>query len=68
MVDFNDGYLKGIDYTYDYFRELNPLSARLAMLNAGYAVPVSSPGACCELGFGFGVSTNIHAAGSGNEW
>jgi len=68
MVDWSDGYVKGIDYTYEYYRELNPLSARIAMLNAGYAVPVSSSGACCELGFGFGVSTNIHAAASGNEW
>lgn len=68
MSDWSDGYVKGIDYTYDYYRELNPLTAKLALLNAGFACSTEATGASCELGFGFGVSTNIHAAASASEW
>jgi len=67
MTELADGYVKGIDYTYDCYRELNPLHARLALLNAGFAPP-SATGAACELGFGFGVSANLHAAASGSVW
>lgn len=68
MSDWSDGYVKGIDYTYDYYRELNPLSAKLALLNAGIACATGTTGTSCELGFGFGVSANIHAAASASEW
>lgn len=68
MSDWSDGYVKGIDYTHDYYRELNPLAARLALLNAGFACTAGSTGASCELGFGFGVSVNIHAAASASQW
>lgn len=68
MPDWSDGYVKGIDYTYDYYRELNPLAVKLALLKSGYTFDDVSTGASCELGFGFGVSTNIHAAASGSEW
>lgn len=68
MPDWSDGYVKGIDYTYDCYRELNPFTARLALLNAGFAPPRGAARVCCELGFGFGVSTNIHAVASASEW
>lgn len=68
MSDWSDGYVKGIDYTYDCYRELNPLAAKLALLNAGIAPGEGPAGVSCELGFGFGVSTNIHAAASASEW
>lgn len=68
MSDWSDGYVKGIDYTYDCYPELNPLAAKLALLHAGYASPEGATGPSCELGFGFGVSTNIHAAASAGEW
>lgn len=67
MSDWSGGYVKGIDYTYDYYRELNPLTAKLALLSSGFACPPAA-GVSCELGFGFGVSTNIHAAASASEW
>ena len=35
---------------------------KLAFLNAGLALPAT--GTACELGFGQGVSANIHAAAS----
>jgi SAM-dependent methyltransferase len=68
MSDWSEGYVKGIDYTYSYYSELNPLASKLALLRAGIEPCTASTGACCELGFGFGVSTNIHAAASPSEW
>jgi SAM-dependent methyltransferase len=68
MSDWSEGYVSGIDYTYDYYRELNPLAAKLALLNAGIACDGGATGVSCELGFGFGVSTNIHAAATASQW
>jgi len=66
MTDWSAGYVADIGYTYGYYAELNPLRARLAFLNSGLVFP--QIGAACELGFGQGLSTNIHAAASVTEW
>ncbi|MCX7174924.1 MAG: class I SAM-dependent methyltransferase [Proteobacteria bacterium] len=66
MSDWTSGYVADIGYTYGYYTELNPLRARLAFLNAGLISP--EVGSHCELGFGQGLSVNIHAAASGNAW
>ncbi len=66
MTDWTAGYVADIAYTYGYYLELNPLRAQLAFLNAGLAPPES--GVHCELGFGQGLSTNIHAASSTGTW
>ena len=55
-----------IGYTYGYYTELNPLRVRLAFLNAGLVAP--DVGTACELGFGQGMSTNLHAAASVVQW
>ena len=55
-----------IPYTFGYYQELNPLRARLAFLYAGL-VPAEN-GVHCELGYGQGLSVNIHAAASGGTW
>lgn len=60
------GYVDEIVYTFGYCDELNPVRLRLALLRAGLAAP--SVGTACELGFGHGVSVNIHAAGSNARW
>ncbi|GGX94597.1 methyltransferase domain-containing protein [Massilia dura] len=66
MSDWSAGYVSDIGYTYGVYPELNPLRVRLAFLNAGLVFPDN---ACsCELGFGQGVSVNVHAAASGSEW
>ncbi|MDG1107343.1 MAG: class I SAM-dependent methyltransferase [Burkholderiaceae bacterium] len=67
MADWTNGYVADIGYTYGYYKELNPLRARLAFLNSGL-VPPSEGGVHCELGFGQGISTNIHAAASNSTW
>jgi hypothetical protein len=66
MQDWTDGYVTDVAYTFGYYGELNPLRARLALLNAGVAPP--DVGTACELGFGQGVSINAHAAASSVEW
>ncbi|SEN35282.1 Predicted methyltransferase regulatory domain-containing protein [Duganella sp. CF517] len=66
MTDWTGGYVADVGYTYGYYGELNPLRARLALLSANLALPKS--GAACELGFGQGISANVHAAGSGTRW
>lgn len=66
MTDWTGGYVADIDYTYGYYQELNPLRAALAFAHAGMEMP--RVGAACELGFGQGVSTNVHAAASVTQW
>jgi hypothetical protein len=66
MSDWTAGYVADIDYTHGYYSELNPLRARLALINAGFIAPRIRN--ACELGFGQGVSINVHAATSHTEW
>jgi len=66
MSDWTAGYVADIGYTYGYYTELNPLRARLAFLNSGLVCPEF--GTACELGFGQGMSANLHAAASVTQW
>jgi hypothetical protein len=66
MNDWTSGYVSDIGYTYGYYNELNPNRARIALLNNGILCPKFSTG--CELGFGQGISANIHAAASNCKW
>lgn len=66
MSDWSQGYITDIDYTHGYYAELNPLRARLALLQAGIRPPRFET--ACELGFGQGLSLNIHGAASSMKW
>lgn len=66
MNDWTSGYVADIGYTYGYYQELNPLRVKLAFLNAGLLAPEF--GNACELGFGQGLSANMHAAASLCSW
>ena len=66
MSEWGAGYVDEIAYTYGYCDELDPLRLKLALLDAGLALPDVHTD--CELGFGHGVSVNIHAAGSAVQW
>ncbi len=66
MNDWRAGYVTDLAYTFGYYPELNPLRIRLAFLNQGLAFP--QVGSACELGFGQGVSTNLHASASVTQW
>lgn len=66
MSDWSAGYIADIGYTFGYYTELNPLRVKLAFLNSGLAYPEF--GTACELGFGQGMSANIHCAASATQW
>jgi SAM-dependent methyltransferase len=66
MSDWTFGYVADIGYTFGYYQELNPLRVKLAFLAAGLLAPGS--GTACELGFGQGMSVNLHAAASVTQW
>jgi SAM-dependent methyltransferase len=68
-MTWSAGYPTEIEYTYGYYRELCPAFLRLACLSAGIATAKADPLKYLELGFGQGVSINIHAAGNdGDFW
>ena len=63
MNDWNDGYFTSDTYTYGYYRELCPTYQNFVLLLRGFAAPEPNEHSVhCELGFGQGVSANIHAA------
>lgn len=66
MTDWTSGYVTDVGYTFGYYTELNPLRIRLALLQAGLHFP--DVGTACELGFGQGLSVNLHAAASITRW
>lgn len=66
MSDWASGYVADINYTYGYYTELNPLRVALCFINAGIRPPEVVN--ACELGFGQGISANIHAAASEISW
>lgn len=66
MTDWTAGYVADVGYTFGYYGELNPLRSRLAFAHQGLVAP--SVATACELGFGQGLSANIHAAASSATW
>lgn len=66
MNDWTAGYVADIGYTPGYYAELNPLRSQLPLLYAGWAPPNFEN--ACELGFGQGVSVNLHASASDVHW
>lgn len=66
MSDWTDGYVSEIDYSFGYYTDLNPLRIAVPLLNVGLAArPIAT---ACELGYGQGISVNIHAAASPVHW
>ena len=66
MPNWSEGYMTEIEYVYTYHSHLNPLHMQLVMASAGFAPPVVKT--ACELGFGQGVSLNMHAAAASADW
>lgn len=68
-MDWTSGYVADVDYSYGYYRELHPGLLSLACLYAGVAPPASDNPTYLELGYGRGLSLNIHsAANAGTYW
>ena len=68
MSTWDNGYNTDILYTAGYYQELNPLLGRYIFATQNLAFPDMSTGYACELGFGMGLSINIHAAASNVNW
>lgn len=68
MSDWTAGYVAEIGYTYGYYRELSPGILALAALNKGVRFDANRPLRYLELGFGQGVSINMHAAACAGEF
>ena len=66
MTDWSDGYMTEVEYSHGYFSHLNPTRMAFMLLSAGLTPPKIR--VACELGFGQGVTINIHAAASTNSW
>lgn len=68
-MNWSEGYFTGVGYTHGYFRQINPAALQLAVLSAGLQTAQNEDFNYLELGFGQGVSINVHAAaGDGNYW
>lgn len=69
MNNWSDGYFTDVNYTYGYYKQLNPSELRLAALAGGFAPAHNEDFNYLELGFGQGVSVSVHAAAtSGTYW
>src|SRR5690348_5278214 len=66
MSDWTAGYVADVEYTYGYYNELNPLRAPMALADLALACPRFDT--ACELGFGQGLSVNVHAAATTTRW
>ena len=68
-MDWTSGYVAEIDYTHGYYRELAPGLIDFALLLSGHEPPDRSSMRYLELGYGQGLSANIHAAAvAGEVW
>ena len=67
-MNWTAGYVADIDYTYGYYCELSPCLLRIACLSAGLTPPATKQLSYLELGFGQGLSVNIHAAANEGEF
>ncbi|MFA5949917.1 MAG: class I SAM-dependent methyltransferase [Hyphomicrobium sp.] len=65
---WTEGYVAELDYTHGYYREMSPSHLELAMMSKQQAHSVGRQVRYLELGFGQGVSLNIHAAACGGEF
>src|SRR5450830_278432 len=64
--NWTDGYVTDIGYTHGYYPQLNPARLQLGFAAAGLHSPLVQ--SACELGFGQGLSINIHAAAAPVAW
>ena len=67
-MDWTSGYVAEIDYTHGYYRELAPGLLDFALLIAGFEAPNRAEMRYLELGYGQGLSANIHAAAVPGEF
>ena len=67
-MTWSDGYVTELGYVHQCYKELSPLVMDLALKYQMHAVRPSRPLRYLELGFGQGLSLNIHAAAMNGEF
>jgi len=68
-MSWSHGYFTDLNYSHGYYPEMSQAMLRLACLRQGIEPQLREEPTYLELGFGQGVSINIHAAGSaGSYW
>ncbi len=69
MNSWNEGYFTESTYTYGYYRDISPVWQNFCLTVNGFAAPeLNEDSKHCELGFGQGVSANIHAAATHGKY
>lgn len=69
MNDWNEGYFTDSTYIYGYYRDICPVFQRFCLLIGGFAAnDARESDVHCELGYGQGVSINIHAAATPGKY
>lgn len=68
MSDWTAGYVTEIGYTHGYYRDLSPSMMELVALSQAVRTSQARPLRYLELGFGQGLSLNIHAAACPGEY
>ena len=69
MDNWNEGYFTETTYTYGYYRDISPFWQNFCLLLNGFDTQeLNENSAHCELGFGQGVSANIHAAATQGKY
>ncbi len=66
-MSWSEGYVSEIQYFYGYSREASPFFQGFALSSLGVRPPAQAA-RCLELGFGKGVSMNVHAAAQQIEY
>jgi len=66
MDHWTDSYITSVEYTKHYYHHLNPLRLKLLCLQQEFQYPRITT--ACELGYGQGLSVNVHAAASDIKW
>lgn len=66
---WTDGYQTEVNYTYGYYKDLSPNYQKFCLLLNGVDSPTANQDHThCELGFGQGISLNIHAASESGQF
>ena len=69
MNSWNEGYFTDSTYTFGYYRDINPTWQKFCLLANGFTADESDENSAhCELGYGQGVSANIHAAATQGKY
>jgi SAM-dependent methyltransferase len=67
-MSWSSGYVTDLDYTHGYYRELSPAMLRMICLSNGVAPQRGQDFRYLELGYGQGISINMHAAATDAEY